>query len=357
MRVGLLIYGSLDTLSGGYLYDRKLVDYLRAQGDTVEIVSVPWRNYARHLADNFSRDLICTLENLSIDVLIQDELNHPSLAWLNHQVKFPYPVLTLVHHLRSDELRPAWQNWFYRDVERRYLDSVNGFIFNSQTTRQAVDRVSEIEGRPWVVATPAGDRFESQISAAEIAARAFQPGPLRLIFIGNLISRKGLHTLIAALTQLPPGTCHLDIVGSPDTDPAYARKIRRQVESENLPNQIRFHGAHSDAALAELLRQSQALVVPASYEGFGIVYLEGLGFGLPAIGTTQGAAGEIIIPGKCGELIDPDDAAALARILNNWNQNREHLAVLGQNGRERYNQFPGWESSMAKIRTFLTAIR
>jgi len=54
MKLGLIIYGSLDTLSGGYLYDRKLVEYLRRCGDTVEVISLPWRNYARHLADNLS---------------------------------------------------------------------------------------------------------------------------------------------------------------------------------------------------------------------------------------------------------------------------------------------------------------
>ncbi len=53
MKIGFIIYGSLDTLSGGYLYDRKLVEYFRSQGDTVEIISVPWRNYAAHLTDNF----------------------------------------------------------------------------------------------------------------------------------------------------------------------------------------------------------------------------------------------------------------------------------------------------------------
>lgn len=53
MKLGFIIYGSLDTLSGGYLYDRKLVEYLRDQGDTVEIISLPWRNYAAHLTDNF----------------------------------------------------------------------------------------------------------------------------------------------------------------------------------------------------------------------------------------------------------------------------------------------------------------
>ncbi len=52
MRLGLVIYGNLETISGGYLYDRKLVEHLERQGDQVEIISLPWRNYARHLGDN-----------------------------------------------------------------------------------------------------------------------------------------------------------------------------------------------------------------------------------------------------------------------------------------------------------------
>jgi hypothetical protein len=106
MKIGLIIYGSLDTLSGGYMYDRKLVEYLRAQGDTIEIISLPWRNYASHLADNLSFKLPADL-----DILIQDELNHPSLIAAN-STKHPYPIISLVHHLRSSELRPQWQTLF-----------------------------------------------------------------------------------------------------------------------------------------------------------------------------------------------------------------------------------------------------
>ena len=93
MKIGLVIYGSLDTLSGGYLYDRKLVDYLRSQGDTVEVISLPWRNYAAHLTDNFHfqasiSNVIASEAKQSptqqkFDILIQDELNHPSLIFAN----------------------------------------------------------------------------------------------------------------------------------------------------------------------------------------------------------------------------------------------------------------------------------
>jgi hypothetical protein len=49
MRVGMVIYGSLETLTGGYLYDRKLAEHLSAHGDDVDVISLPWRNYGRHL--------------------------------------------------------------------------------------------------------------------------------------------------------------------------------------------------------------------------------------------------------------------------------------------------------------------
>jgi hypothetical protein len=141
MRVGLLIYGSVNTRSGGYLYDRKLVEYLLEQGDQVEIISLSQGNYARHLADNFSASLIQCLKSLQLDILLQDELNHPSLFWLNHLLRkeVNWPLVSIVHHLRSSEAFPAWTNLFYRWVERNYLASVDGFIFNSRTTRQAVE--------------------------------------------------------------------------------------------------------------------------------------------------------------------------------------------------------------------------
>ena len=96
MRIGLIIYGSLETLTGGYLYDRLLVDHLRRQGDQVDIISLPWRTYGRHLGDNFSRDLWRRLRHAPFDALLQDELNHPSLFWLNRRLRryIRYPIVT-----------------------------------------------------------------------------------------------------------------------------------------------------------------------------------------------------------------------------------------------------------------------
>jgi glycosyltransferase involved in cell wall biosynthesis len=78
-----------------------------------------------------------------------------------------------------------------------------------------------------------------------------------------------------------------------------------------------------------------------------------MGFGLPVIGTTKGAADEIIHPGKNGYLIEPGDSPTLSTILADLHKDRQHLATLSLAARQRYSQFPGWEQSMEKVLAFL----
>lgn len=345
MHIGLILYGSLDTLSGGYLYDRKLVEYLRSQDDTIEVISLPWRNYAAHLADNLHFRL-----PQALDLVIQDELNHPSLLMAN-QGKHPYPVISLVHHLRSSELRSRWQNAFYRVIEKKYLNSVDGFIFNSRTTEKVVNELVE-KRKPSVIGYPPTDRFGAPLSENEIAERAKQE-TFRILFLGNVMYRKGLHTLLHTLATLAPLRYTLDVVGSLSAEPAYTRQIQEHIAKYDLSSSVFLHGSLDKEPLIEKLKQAHVLVVPSSYEGFGIVYLEGMGFGLPAIGTTAGAASEIIAHGKTGFLIDPGDSLALAEHLRTLTEDRAALIRLSLNARERYLRQPSWSETAGSIREFL----
>jgi len=357
MRIGFVIYGSLDTLSGGYLYDRKLVEYLRAQGDDVEIISLPWRNYAAHLTDNLTFRLPPNL-----DILIQDELNHPSLIIANRK-PHPYPIVSLVHHLRCSELRPKWHNDFYRVIERKYLESVDGVIFNSQTTKGVVNDLIG-NSLPGVIAYPPTDRFGEAVSEEEIRERATS-NELRILFLGNVFKRKNLHTLLEAVkgavltrsvSKGQRSKVTVDVIGSLTTDPAYTKQMQEFATVNGLSSTVRFHGALNNEQLLEKLRQAHLLVVPSSYEGFGIVYLEGMCFGLPAIGTTEGAAGEIIEHGKTGYLIQPNDSATLAAHISELASNRDLLTQLSLNARRRYTQQPAWNETAGQIRTFLQSL-
>ena len=371
MRIGLLIYGSLDTLSGGYLYDRKLVEYLREAGDSVEIVSLPWRSYPAHLADNLSLRLYRRLRDLPVDILLQDELNHPSLALVNRRLRRRqprYPLISIVHHLRCSEQHPRRLLPLYRAVERAYLRTVDGFIFNSRTTRQAVtglrgEREEERGEREnlaplgGVVAYPAADHLAAPDEGAVeelIGARESDAGPLRILFVGNLIARKGLHHLIAALSRMPQAYWLLDVVGDEAVDSAYAAALRRQVGAAGLEGNVRLHGRVSDGELAQHYSAAHLLVV-LSYEGFGIVYLEAMAFGLPVLAGVHGGAGEIVDFGVNGFLVEPADADGIATHLSTLAGDRERLAELGRNARQRFASHPRWDDSAAAIREFLAA--
>lgn len=345
MRVGLIIYGSINTVSGGYLYDRQLVDHLRQRGDTVDLISLPWRNYGQHLTHNVQRRYFDQIVRGGFDVLVQDELNHPSLFLLNRRLR-PHlngPIVSLVHHLRSSELRPHWQNGLYRWVERHYLNSADAFIYNSYSTKKHVEQLLN-EPKPHVVAYPGGNRLHAATQSAH------SPGqPLRAIFVGNVTPRKGLHTLLNALHQLPTDMWRLDIVGRLDADPRYVATHRSALDHPN----ITLHGYCPDAELARLMARSHVLAVPSSFEGFGIVYLEAMGFGLPTIGTSSGAAHELIAHGENGFLIPPDDAEALAKHLQTLHNQPQLRQQMSQRARQRFLAHPTWTASMATVRDFL----
>ena len=352
LRVGLVIYGSLDNLSGGFLYDRKLVDCLKAAGDEVQVIGIPWRNYGRHLADAMSRGLRRELMSADVDVMLQDELNHPSLFRVNRAIRGRRPIISIVHHLRLSELRARWKNRAYSVIERSYLRSVDGFVFNSETTRDVVHKQIG-SGKPHVVAVPAGDRFHSSMTEGDVKTRAMANGPLRILFLGNVIERKQLHVLLEAMTLVGNAPMRLDVVGGLEAEPEYAVRMRRQVEQLGLQDRVTFHGPVLDDALREHLVAAHVLAVPSSYEGFGIVYLEGMAFGLPAIATNSGAAHEIITNDRDGFLIPMGSAQELSIRLRDLATDRDQLARMGASALKRFARHPTWQQSMTSIREFL----
>lgn len=346
MKIGLIIYGSLDTMSGGYLYDRKLVQSLRRRGDQVEIISLPWQNYAAHITDNFYFRL-----PRGFDLILEDELNHPSLLIANKQ-KHSYPVISLVHNLHSLEPRSAWQNNPRRIIEQSYLNSVDGFIFNSNTTRDAVQALISRQ-KPFIVANPPTDRFGLRVEESQICARAKEADSLRLLFLGNVIPLKGLHVLLEALKHRT-FDFQLDVVGSLTIDPTYARKIQVKAKAYGLSPKVLFHGILDNEPLIERLECAQVMVIPSSYEGFGIAYLEGMGFGLPAIATTSGAASEFIIDDENGYLVPPENPSVLAERLTALANDPELLARMSFNALQRYQKQPSWEQTVDRVRDFLS---
>lgn len=137
--------------------------------------------------------------------------------------------------------------------------------------------------------------------------------PNELIFVGRLVSEKGLDILLHALAilrsrQLFP---HLTIVGA-GPELASTENLARQL---GLGEQIDFAGAKRGPGLASILRQHKILVVPSRYaEPFGVVALEGIASGCVVVGSSGGGLPEAI--GPCGVTFPNGDASALAATLD-----------------------------------------
>ncbi len=353
MKTAFLLYGGLNNLSGGFLYDRNMVRYLEQKGDRVEVVSLRQPGYGRALLVNLSGAVARRLSAGGFDVILEDELAHPSLCGTNRRLKTSCacPVVSIVHHLRCSEKWPRWQMRIYRNIEKVYLDSVDAFIFNSTTTRESVQLLL---GRTVdnVVAFPSAAHINSPMSEREIVNRAYRKGGLDVLFIGNIIRRKQLHVLVEALGYVT-GDCRLTVIGNPDIDTAYVEEIEMMIERMGLASRIVFRGYVTDAELASSLRESHLLVMPSAYEGFGIAYLEAMAFGLPAIGTPSGGAAEVITDGRDGFLVAADDVWALAGRIQSLADNRKRLAEMGCSALATYRSRPTWDDCGSAIYAFL----
>jgi glycosyltransferase involved in cell wall biosynthesis len=352
MRAALIIYGSLETVSGGYLYDRLLVERLRQRGHHVDVISLPWRSYAGRLLQNITQ----RFDIGDYDLILQDELNHPSLFASNRRLKRQHPevpIVAIVHHLRVSERHPAWLVPVYEAVERAYLRTVNFFIFNSCTTRDAVQQYTGPAEH--IIGYPAGDRLPLNVTAKQVAQRSTEAS-LGLLFVGNVIQRKGLHTVIEATAKLPFSSWHLSIVAGPKSDEAYLTRLRQRISTHGLAKHIRWHHHPSDDELVTLYSTHHVFVMPSEYEGFGIVYLEAMGAGLAVLGSEAGAAEEFITPGENGYLLNPGDAVGLAEHITRLHQNRAGLACLGVEALATYHAHPSWSSTMDALCDFLTDI-
>lgn len=355
MKVGLVIYGPLDHRSGGYLYDANIVQHMREQGDTVRVFSLPGSSYATSFLHNLHVGFWRRLADVDLDVLLQDELNHPSLLFGNRwlQRRVDYPIVSIVHHLYADEWAPGWNRTAIAGPERAYLSSVDAVVCNSRATLQRTRRLGLL--KPGVVAYPGGDRLGPYPSRAAIRRRAHAPGPLRLLFLGNVIPRKRLGLVLRALARLPRAMWTLSVVGSLKTQPGYAHRMQRLSERLGIGEKVVFHGRLSDAMLRAELQGQHVLALPSRHEGFGIVYLEAMGFGIAVIANKK-APREILQEDTNSLLVEGGSIGGLASVIKALYEDRSLLERLGLGGRDTFDAHPTWNDTGATVRRFLQSL-
>ncbi|GAA0213921.1 glycosyltransferase family 4 protein [Halobaculum roseum] len=351
LAVALVVAGDPETTSGGFRYDRRLVAGLRATGASVRVFSVPWRRYPLGVFDTPGLATGIPAGLRGADVVVVDELAHPGTAGLASRLRRGgTPVVGLVHHLRRAEggrLAPVATL-----LERRFLRSCSAAICVSETTeRDVLDLVGRIATH---VAPPPADQFDPAVTPADVDRRAGE-SPLRVVSLGSLVPRKGHPTLLRAVAGVD-ADWEVAVVG-PEPEPEHARAVRTLADDLSVADRVSFHGELATADLAGVLRKSHVLAVPSAYEGFGMAYLEGMGFGLPAVASAAGGASSVVADGENGFLIDPGDVTGVERALAALAGDRDRLARMGQSALRRFERHPEWSDTVAGVRDFLAETR
>lgn len=153
-------------------------------------------------------------------------------------------------------------------------------------------------------------------------ASADRDGPLRILFVGGDLDRKGGATLLDAFSALPEGAAELTLV-TRTRDPGVAGV---RVVHGMVPN---------SAELLELFRSSDVFVLPSEAEAFGIAAAEAAATGLPTVASRVGGLTDIVVDGDTGYLIAPGDSRHLMRALATLAADHDLRRRLGGAARER----------------------
>ncbi|MEM1313637.1 MAG: glycosyltransferase [Pseudomonadota bacterium] len=172
----------------------------------------------------------------------------------------------------------------------------------------------------------------------EAAPDASRSGPFRILYVGSLIKRKGVRHLIDALSLLPS---ELDwrarIVGAGSLRKALEAQARRL----GLGDRVSFEGPKPAEAAASAFHEAHAVVVPSILgdagrtEGIPVVAMEAMALGVPVIASALSGIPELVEDGVTGRLVDPGDAQAIARALQDIHADRPAAVEMAARGRAR----------------------
>jgi glycogen synthase len=132
----------------------------------------------------------------------------------------------------------------------------------------------------------------------------------RLLTIGRVEDRKGVHIAVEALAHLPADAT-LDIVGP--THDAYVERLRGVAARVGVGDRVRIVGAEPRDRLAEWYRNADVFLFPVLWdEPFGLVPLEAMACGTPVIATGTGGSAEFLVDGVNCLVVPPRDPVRLA---------------------------------------------
>ncbi|MAM56019.1 MAG: glycosyl transferase family 1 [Salinicola sp.] len=340
----LIVAGNPDQLTGGYVYDARIVEALRAAGWSIDVIGLEGRFPEPDAVASHALD--CALTALADGSrAVIDGLAMGGLPAIVERHASRLSITALVHHPLADETglgAPEQQR--FRVSETRALAAAASVIVTSVYTARRLrdfdvpaDKIAVIE--PGVQTGPLASGDGS--------------GTPRLLCIATVTPRKGQDLLVEALAGLTALPWRCDLIGALDRADAYVAKVREAIDEHQLGERVRLLGSQPAERLAEHYRQADLFVLPSHYEGYGMVVTEALAHGLPVVTTTGGALAHTL-PDTAGIKVPPGDVAALRHALERMLEDSERYQRYRTGARTCRETLTDWHTAAAAFGQALT---
>jgi glycosyltransferase involved in cell wall biosynthesis len=337
-RVVFAVPGSLDTPTGGYAYDRRIMAELRQLGWDVECLDIgegfpspdeAVRSAARSRLLKVPDSQPIVMDGLALGVL-------PDVA---AEVASRHPLLALVHHPLALEwgMSAERADALHRS-EQAALAIVREVVVTSPTTAKLVASDYGVPAERITVARPGSDPAPRSSGSRNDV--------VHLLSVGAVVPRKGFDVLVAALATLAELPWRLTIAGDLTRDPNEAARLQASMSRHKLTDRIAALGAVSSERLGALYDDADLFALASRFEGYGMAYAEALCHGLPVIGTTAGAVPDTV-PQEAGLLVTPGDVGELARALRSLIADADLRRRLSDGAVAAAQMLPTWQQSGA----------
>jgi glycosyltransferase involved in cell wall biosynthesis len=238
------------------------------------------------------------------------------------------PVVVSVHG--TDVTYTVHQHRLSAAIVRWVFRKVDAIMVNSDWTRRQVLRYGGQEATTHIVRYGGDAPATAAHPAPAVAAPA---GAVRLLSISNLEERKGHAYVLRALRQLRDSGYALryTIVGGGPLEAS----LKALAAELGIADAVEFAGPRPHGEVWDYLGQCDIFVLPSWEEAFGVVYIEALGLGKPAIGCSgEGGPEDLRSLGDCIELVAPRDVPSLAAALSRLVDDPARRERMGAAGRE-----------------------
>jgi glycosyltransferase involved in cell wall biosynthesis len=338
-----LVPGELGTRTGGYTYDRRIIDGLRIEGWHVDVLSLGkgWpepsaaaRASARRVVEALPDGTLAVVDGLAFGAMPELAAHHARrIRW----IALVHHPLSLETGLADDMRRSLFEG------ERKALATVRGVIVTSPSTARALAAYDVPAARIAVIEPGTEPASSARGSGSEV---------LNLLCVATVTPRKGHRVLIDALAGLLDRSWTLHCAGSLAMDPACAAALSATIEGHGMRERVVLHGEQDEDGLRALYASADAFVLPSFHEGYGMALADALAHGLPVISTRAGAIPDTV-PAEAGVLVPPGDGVALSEALRRLMDDSAWRSQLAVGARAAGRSLPTWPDSAARFASAL----